>query len=125
MPPRKHRPDVAVHSLLLWESTMIDDKPAPAAAPASGRIIDDYFPESDAQAELGFAQRTIARFRAEGCGPPWMYAGGRVWLHREGSRQWLAGRVQRAVREEKRRRPGPPPGTWPSKRRKPLRDAAE
>lgn len=46
------------------------------------RFTDEYIGSTDAAAELGFTERTLARWRAEGTGPAYTRIGHRIYYRR-------------------------------------------
>ena len=59
----------------------------------STNILDEYTPEAEFAADNGVHPRTVARARQDGL--PFMFWGGRVWIHVPGAKKWLEGRIRR------------------------------
>jgi hypothetical protein len=57
-------------------------------------ILDEYEPESDFAAAHNITQRTVARYRREADGLPFVEFGGRIYIHIPGAREWIAARVR-------------------------------
>ena len=58
-------------------------------------ILEDYEPEADFAKAHRLHPRTVARYRTEPDGIPWLEFGGRIYIHIPGAKEWLARRVRR------------------------------
>lgn len=58
-------------------------------------LLDDYALEDDCAKAWGVDRRTIARYRNEPNGLPFMKLGGRVYIHLPGAREWVKRRTIR------------------------------
>ena len=58
-------------------------------------ILSEYQSQAEAAREGRVSERTIARKRREPDGIPWMEWGGKVYVHRDGYRDYLARRIHR------------------------------
>ncbi|MBK1655366.1 helix-turn-helix transcriptional regulator [Allochromatium vinosum] len=63
-------------------------------------ITENYLTDGETAAELRVTTRTLARWRAERCGPAWLRVGRRVLYRRESIERWLMNREQVPVREQ-------------------------
>jgi hypothetical protein len=63
-------------------------------------ILDGYVPEEDFAATHGVNPRTIARYRNQPDGMPYVKWGGRVYIPIQEAREWLR---KRTVRRNQRR----------------------
>lgn len=69
-----------------WKGNALDAK-----APSRRSILlADYLPEKDLAAELGVHERTLARWRVLGIGPPHVMRGREIEYSIAGARAWLA-----------------------------------
>jgi hypothetical protein len=62
---------------------------------ATTDILAEFAPEAALAEEFGVSERTIARYRAEPDGLPYVLIGNRVHIHLPGAREWLARRTRR------------------------------
>jgi hypothetical protein len=58
-------------------------------------FLDDYQLEAEFAVEIDVCQRTVARYRGEPNGLPFVELGGRIYIHIPSARDWLAGRLKR------------------------------
>lgn len=63
-------------------------------------ITENYLTDSQTAGELRVTTRTLARWRAERCGPAWLRVGRRVMYRRESIERWLLNREQIPVRDQ-------------------------
>jgi len=68
-------------------------------------FLAEYEKESDWAESHGISQRTAARYRALGL--PYMEFGGWIWIHKRGSKEWIASRVKRRNPRRQRRQAAP------------------
>jgi hypothetical protein len=59
-------------------------------------FLDGFQPERDFAKECGVAQRTVARYRKEPNGLPWLNFGGKIFIEIEGGKQWLRRRLRQS-----------------------------
>ena len=64
-------------------------------------ILDGYVPEEDFAAAHDVNPRTVARYRNQPDGLPYVKWGGRVFIDVNGARKWLA---KKTIRRNQRRR---------------------
>jgi hypothetical protein len=57
-------------------------------------LLDDYQPQAEFAKEHNVAERTVNRYRNLPNGLPWMYFGGKVYIHIPGAKEWLQRRVR-------------------------------
>jgi hypothetical protein len=67
-------------------------------------ILSDYLNEVECAAELKISIRTLKRYRALRCGPPFTMVGNRKYYSIPAIRDWLASRQIKPVRNKKRQR---------------------
>jgi hypothetical protein len=60
-----------------------------------GGILDDYDEQTAWAAAAKVAERTVARYRAMPDGLPFVEFGGKIYIPREESREWLRSRIKR------------------------------
>jgi hypothetical protein len=61
----------------------------------SDNILDGFAPQGDFAKAHNVCERTVARYRKEPDGLPYMTFGGRIFIHVAGARGWLERRVRR------------------------------
>jgi hypothetical protein len=58
-------------------------------------LLDDYAPEDALAKSWSVDRRTIARYRNEPNGLPFMKLGGKVYIHIPGAKEWIRRRTLR------------------------------
>ncbi|OKO69391.1 hypothetical protein AC629_41235 [Bradyrhizobium sp. NAS80.1] len=66
---------------------------AVADAPATS-ILDGYITEVDFAVEAKISSRTVARYRSQPDGLPYLEFGGRIYIPIDGAREWLKAKVK-------------------------------
>jgi hypothetical protein len=61
----------------------------------AGGILDGYDPEAAWAAAANVTTRTTARYRAMPNGLPFLEFGGKIYIPREESKEWLRARIKR------------------------------
>jgi hypothetical protein len=61
----------------------------------SSNILEDFVPEVDFARDNNIHPRTVARYRNQPDGLPYVEFGGKVMISVSGAREWLMKRVQR------------------------------
>jgi len=61
----------------------------------TGGILEGYDEQSEFAAAAKVAERTIERYRAMPDGLPFVKFGGKIYIPREESREWLRSRIKR------------------------------
>ena len=58
-------------------------------------ILDDFQPQDEFAAEHDVSEHTVARYRKEPAGLPYVMFGGKIYIHIPGAREWMAQRIRR------------------------------
>ena len=68
-------------------------------------LLADFLPEKTLAAELGHHWRTLARWRKQRCGPPFVMNGKHIVYHRDDVTTWLrAGGIKNAAPKARTRK---------------------
>ena len=71
---------------------------------ANGKILDGFITEKQLAKLLGRGERTVARWRKQQIGPPFVKNGREIFYNVDASRAWLAAGGTAGVRNKARRR---------------------
>ena len=67
-------------------------------SPRGPRVLDGYLTQAELAAELDVSDRTVARWNAEGTGPPRVLVGRKPYYGVSSARQWLESRSRATLR---------------------------
>ena len=62
------------------------------------RVLDDYFTEDEAAAEVGQKKPTLRKWRAIGDGPPYVKIGRKIFYPRPELADWIRAKLTQPVR---------------------------